>query len=99
MFQVLRKIAIFTLAAGGFSALLAAQAAGPGAASPGQQAGAAGQASGPVATSPHALQLDAEHRPITEGGFVKTGPVVFEDISERAGLTKWTHKMGTPAKN
>jgi hypothetical protein len=102
MFQALRKAAIFTLAAGGFSALLAAQAAGHAAASSaGQQAGQpaeAGQASGPVATSPHALQLDAEHRPITEGGFVKTGPVIFEDISEKAGLTKWTHKMGTPAK-
>ncbi len=48
--------------------------------------------------SPHAIQLDAEHRPITEGGFVKSGPVVFEDDSEKAGLTKWTHKMGTPAK-
>ena len=41
---------------------------------------------------------DAQHRPITAGGFVKTGPVVFEDVSEKAGLTKWTHKMGTPAK-
>ncbi len=29
---------------------------------------------------------------------MKTGPVVFEDISEEAGLTKWTHKMGTPEK-
>ena len=36
---------------------------------------------------------------ITAGGFVKTGPVVFEDISEKAGLTKWTYKMGTPAKD
>ncbi len=44
------------------------------------------------------MQLDAEHRPITEGGFVKSGPIVFEDDSEKAGLTKWTHKMGTPAK-
>jgi hypothetical protein len=44
------------------------------------------------------MQLDAEHRPITEGGFVKTGPIVFQDVSEKAGLTHWTHKMGTPAK-
>ncbi len=29
---------------------------------------------------------------------MKSGPVIFEDISEKAGLTKWTHKMGTPAK-
>ena len=42
--------------------------------------------------------LDSENRPITAGGFVKTGPVVFKDISAKAGLTKWTHKMGTPQK-
>ena len=55
--------------------------------------------SGHEPNSPHALQLDAQNRPITEGGFVKTGSIVFEDISEKAGLTKWTHKMGTPAKD
>jgi hypothetical protein len=42
--------------------------------------------------------LDSEKRPITAGGFVKTGPVIFQDISEKAGLTVWTHKMGTPEK-
>ena len=31
--------------------------------------------------------LDSEHRPITAGGFVKTGPIVFEDISAEAGLS------------
>jgi hypothetical protein len=40
--------------------------------------------------------LDSEQRPITAGGFAKTGPVVFQDISEKAGLTVWKHKMGTP---
>ena len=40
-----------------------------------------------------------QHRVITAGGFVKSGPVVFEDISEKAGLANWTHKMGTPAKS
>jgi enediyne biosynthesis protein E4 len=43
--------------------------------------------------------LDAERRPITAGGFVKTGPIVFQDISEKAGLTVWHHTMGTPQKN
>jgi hypothetical protein len=43
--------------------------------------------------------LDAEHRPITAGGFVKTGPAIFEDIAAKAGLTSWTHRMGTPQKN
>lgn len=43
--------------------------------------------------------LDSEKRPITAGGFVKTGPIIFQDISEKAGLTSWHHKMGTPEKN
>ncbi len=76
---------------------LSAQATDPGALPPGQQTQkpeAGGQATG----SPHPIQLDAQHRPITEGGFVKTGPVVFEDDSEKAGLTHWTNKTGTPAK-
>jgi len=45
-----------------------------------------------------AAVLDAEHRPITAGGFVKTGPVYFEDATEKAGLRKWRHRMGTPEK-
>src|SRR3984885_11069541 len=43
--------------------------------------------------------LDSEKRPITAGGFVKDGPVIFKDIAEKAGLTTWHHTMGTPAKN
>jgi enediyne biosynthesis protein E4 len=43
--------------------------------------------------------LDSEKRPITAGGFVKTGPVVFQDIAAKAGLTQWRHKMGTPEKH
>ena len=46
----------------------------------------------------HAAVLDSEHRPITAGGFVKSGPVIFEDISEKSGLAKWHHQMGTPQK-
>ncbi len=42
---------------------------------------------------------DAEKRPITAGGFVEKGPVVFEDITRQAGLSGWNHKMGTPQKN
>ena len=42
--------------------------------------------------------MDASHRPITVGGTVKTGPIVFEDIAAKAGLTKWHHQMGTPEK-
>jgi hypothetical protein len=47
----------------------------------------------------HAAVLDAEHRPITAGGFVKSGPVIFENIARQAGLTTWHHTMGTPSKN
>ncbi|HEY0796268.1 MAG TPA: CRTAC1 family protein [Acidisarcina sp.] len=43
----------------------------------------------------HAPVLDVEHRPITAGGFVKSGPVIFQDIAEKAGLTKWHHQMGS----
>ena len=46
----------------------------------------------------HAPVLDSEKRPITAGGFVKTGPVVFQDIAAKAGLTVWQHTMGTPQK-
>ncbi len=41
---------------------------------------------------------DAENRPITAGGFVSEGPVVFEDVSRQAGLTAWRYVGGTPAK-
>ena len=82
--------------------MLCAQSGGPGAPAPAAQApteGAQPMAKGGQETSsPHRAQYDAQHRPITAGGFVKTGPVVFEDISEKAGLTTWTHKMGGPAK-
>jgi hypothetical protein len=46
----------------------------------------------------HPAVLDAEHRPITAGGFVDSGPVIFQDIAEKAGLSKWQHVMGTPEK-
>ena len=42
--------------------------------------------------------LDSERRPITAGGFVKDGPVIFKDIAQQTGLTTWHHKMGTPEK-
>ena len=46
----------------------------------------------------HAAVLDSEHQPITAGGFVKEGPVLFKDIARQAGLTSWKHVMGTPEK-
>jgi hypothetical protein len=46
----------------------------------------------------HAAVHDAENRPITAGGFVDSGPVVFEDITKKSGLASWHHTMGTPEK-
>ncbi len=43
--------------------------------------------------------LDSEKRPITAGGFVKEGPILFIDVTDKAGLGEWKHTMGTPAKN
>jgi hypothetical protein len=56
------------------------------------------QQGGSATAGTFAPVLDSEKRPITAGGFVKVGPVVFQDISERAGLSVWKHKMGTPEK-
>jgi hypothetical protein len=64
------------------------------------QEGGQPPASGGVNTGGvHAPVLDQEHRPITAGGFVKTGPIVFQDIADKAGLTTWKHTMGTPEKH
>ena len=41
---------------------------------------------------------DSANRPITAGGTVKTGPVVFMDVAKQAGLTSWHHTAGTPEK-
>ncbi len=60
-----------------------------------QQPGAMGVNTG----TPHAAVLDEEHRPITAGGFVKTGPVIFADETVKAGLAGWRHRMGSPSKS
>ena len=59
-----------------------------------QQSGIAGGLNAPA-------QYDEQRRPITAGGFVKPGeaPVVFEDITKKAGLSNWIHKMGSPKKD
>lgn len=59
----------------------------------------AAQSKGSVSTSGvYAPVLDQEKRPITAGGFVDRGPIIFQDVAERAGLTQWKHVMGTPQK-
>ncbi len=57
------------------------------------------QQSGSATGGTFAPVLDSEKRPITAGGFVKTGPIIFQDVSKEAGLTVWQHRMGTPQKN
>ncbi len=37
-------------------------------------------------------------KPITAAGVVTTGPTIFRNIAEQAGLTTWRHKAGTPEK-
>jgi hypothetical protein len=41
---------------------------------------------------------DEQKRPITAGGFVSKGPVIFQDITKQAGLSGWIHKMGSLEK-
>ncbi len=42
--------------------------------------------------------LDDQHRPITAGGFVQSGPIIFQDISQSSGLANWKHVMGNADK-
>lgn len=95
MLTLLRSAILVCGLAGALSQVLAAPAptAVPQSGPQGSPA-ASGEATGP----PQAAQYDSQHRPITAGGFVTKGPVVFEDITEKAGLAQWKHTMGTPAK-
>jgi hypothetical protein len=60
-----------------------------------QQGGMSGIAGG-VGAAPI---YDEQKRPITAGGFVDSGPVIFKDITREAGLSAWVHKMGVPQKD
>ena len=61
---------------------------------PPQGGGMSGISSGVVS----APVYDEQKRPITAGGFVGKGPIIFEDVTRQAGLATWTHKMGVPEK-
>src|SRR6185437_7405266 len=104
MLEPLRTAILLGALAGGIPALVSAQSTDPGALPPGQttavptESGQAHASGGNATGPPQPAQFDEQHRPITAGGFVTSGPVIFEDISEKAGLTHWTHKMGTPEK-
>ena len=55
--------------------------------------------SGVASGAAHPAMLDAQHRPITAGGFVDGAPVVFADITHQAGLDKFHHRSGTAEKS
>ena len=60
-----------------------------------QSSAAGGSRTGP----PQNAVLDAQRRPITAGGFVKEGPIIFRDISDQSGLSRWHSTVGSPEKN
>jgi hypothetical protein len=64
----------------------------------GPQSNAPSSAGGMATAGPQKAEFDSLHRPITAGGFVKNGPIVFQDVAAKAGLTSWHHVAGTPAK-
>jgi hypothetical protein len=58
-----------------------------------------GQVAGEMTNAgPPTAVFDSQHRPITAGGFAKTGPIVFEDVTAQSGLSKWRNTTGTPEK-
>ena len=65
---------------------------------PDQQPASQEPISGMASGTPSAAKYDPQHRPVTAGGFVKEGPIIFQDVAGPAGLTKWHHTAGTQAK-
>ena len=62
------------------------------------QPGQGGMGGGIASAGVFAPVYDEQKRPITAGGFVDKGTVVFEDVTQAAGLSGWRHEMGTPQK-
>ena len=89
--------ALLALAIGGLAAQAQQSSTEPQTSKPGEGAQSATM-SGSNTGGAHAAVLDDQHRPITAGGFVKSGEIVFQDVAEQAGLAKWHHQMGTPEK-
>src|SRR6266542_4611099 len=47
----------------------------------------------------HPPVFDAQHRPITAGGFVEGAPVIFDDVTHKSGIDKFHHRSGSPDKS
>ena len=56
------------------------------------------QQSGVSTGSARPAVKDAQHRPITAGGFVEAAPVVYVDVTKQAGLSIFQHRSGSPEK-
>ena len=54
--------------------------------------------SGATTGGAHPATYDTEHRPITAGGFVKSGPVVFQDIAARPAWTGFITPSAHPRR-
>jgi hypothetical protein len=85
------------------TSLLSFSTLAPSAAQQGQQGGVPPPQgkmpqSGMASAGPQKAEFDSQHRPITAGGFVKTGPIIFQDVAAAARLTSWRHTAGTPEK-
>jgi enediyne biosynthesis protein E4 len=65
---------------------------------PTRQSSAPSSAGGMATAGAQKAEFDSQHRPITAGGFVKEGPIIFQNVAAMAGLTSWHHKAGTPEK-
>ena len=100
MFPVKRASSLLALAVAGLSVTIYAQTAFAQTVNPTasptapQKPADAGETS-----SPHHIQLDSQHRVITAGGFVKSGPVIFrghlrKGRSDRSGPTRWARRQG-----
>jgi hypothetical protein len=66
---------------------------------PGARQEPAAQQGGMATGAAQKAAFDAQNRPITAGGFVKTGPVVFQNVAAQAGLTRWRNLTGSPQKH
>jgi len=76
-------------------AMVAGARLGVGQAAPPQSSGmGSGTSTGAAAKAIY----DEQHRPITAGGFVDKGPMIFADISKQSGIASWSHVMGSLQK-
>ena len=94
-----KRTGTLVLLFGFLAAMLAGQSLPP-SAQPAQkpQQPAGGMNGGISSAGTFAPVYDAHKRPITAGGFVDHGTVVFQDVSKSSGLASWQHVMGTRQK-